>query len=183
MSLMTLAEAKQWLRISHSTEDTVLQTVLDALESWIAKKLGIVFYTGSSNEIIEYLDGGVRNLYPVNKPINSITEVYDVVAGAIVSTDYYDFTEDRIIYHQEEKWPSRDSKTRRYRVTFQGGYNATSLPAEIKLLILAFFRRWYLQRSGQKSEKEAGHSIVWGNYLSSDLHIAMQACTHSLPFG
>jgi len=76
MSIVTLANVKERLRISHTKQDTTLQIGLDAAENWIQEYCH-VRYNEAGASLTEYLDGGGLNLWPENLPIVSVTSVYD----------------------------------------------------------------------------------------------------------
>lgn len=167
MSLITLANAKEFLQIAHSKENIILQIMIDGMESWVQKFCAVKFFEAdSAPEIEENVDGGNRNLRPLWHPILGVAKILDRdSANAEISTSLWRTNKYKIWHIDETYWgPGYE----RYQVTYTAGYNATSLPPGLKLAMYQLLHRAYNKRGGIMSDSVSGYNEKWEDLLSSD---------------
>lgn len=166
MSICTLAEGKEFARISHSAEDVTLAIILAAAEDWVTNFCGFAF--GSSSSQSEIIDSnGDESLWPSKLPISSVSAVEDAWDNYTeIDADSYTASKGRIEMKNGGRW---DYGVGRYRVTYSGGYVAATIPNQIKLAILTLFARWYQNRATQNSASAAGASMSWATLAGSDV--------------
>ncbi len=173
MSFTTLALAKEHLQISHSQQDNVLQTYIDAAEDFLARYLQCDF---SSAQWSENLDGGSVFLLPRHKPLTSLVSITDRFTGTV----YFSQTSPAVAHAAIEgqtricwvndnsrplgRWPQGIG---RYSVVYTAGL--ATMPATVQMAVLQLVARAYEQRAGEQSESIAHATIQWGNWLQSDI--------------
>jgi len=166
MSLLTLANAKEYIGISHVQKDTVLQIMLDMAEAWVEKAVETIFHSGSIAQTTEYVNGGQRNLWPSYKPILSLVSVTERTSGDELDLDYIRWTTNRIFKDDETFFATGSDE---FEIVYTAGYNASSLPAGLKLVILDLTYRAYWNLGGKKSDSGAGSDIDWEKIADSDI--------------
>jgi hypothetical protein len=166
MGIVTLANAKEFVRISHTAEDTTLAIVLDAAEEWVMDYCGTTF--GATRSQYEELDGtGEESLWPSILPLASVTEIEDLWnSNSLIAADLYTSNSHRIELKDGARW---DYGVRRYAVTYTGGYIASTIPSIIQLAVLQLFARWYKNRATQSSDNSGGTSANWVDIAGSDI--------------
>lgn len=166
MSLLNLATTvKPFLRITHSAEDVPLQISLDGCEEWLAGHLGVRLNESEDDAVVEeYCQGGGIHLRPTQRPINEVTEVIDRESTAAYTLYYND---ERTIWRQDESRWSEGHK--RWKVTYNGGYLAATLPNNVQLIILQLMHRMYYPRGGASSDRSMGYSVDWAKFWDSDM--------------
>ena len=85
-NVLTLAEAKRYLRITHTSDDTLIQGLMDAAEDFAEQVCGIKLTEASHTE---HLDGGEISLWPSHGPVISITSVTDSETDTVEDGDNY----------------------------------------------------------------------------------------------
>jgi uncharacterized phiE125 gp8 family phage protein len=165
MSAISLAVAKEFLQISHSAQNNVLQILIDTAEDFVAKHLGVEFSQTSYSEI---LDGGVPYLRPSHQPLVSVTSVVDMF-GELGDIDVTPAGSGLIHYADADgkrigPWPEGIA---RFNLTYTAGYSA--LPAALKTAVLMLVSRAYNARSGEGSSGAAGASMQLASLMSSDI--------------
>lgn len=152
MSLIALATVKEYLRISHTAEDTALQALLDAAEDFCAEMAGIHLCSGASYETFtnEKHDGGGFYLFPRYLPIRTITQILDHNDNdaVVVATEY--FISEHLTHIERWADDSADTETQeweggrqRYHVTYTAGYLSTNLPDSFTRAALHYVYRDY----------------------------------------
>lgn len=166
MSVVTLALAKSALMVSHTAQDAYIQAMLNGVEDWVAKHLGVSLTSGTCQDD---LDGGDIYLFPKTRPITAVASVTDLWGN-----ETYPFTvesQTRIRWNllpvygvRETPWPHGVA---RFRVAYTAGY--TAMPAGVQLAILQLCARAYEARAGQSGNGAAGASISFARLLDSDI--------------
>ena len=186
MSLVPIITAKQYVQISHTREDAAFQILLDDAEEWVAAYCGVNFIENAGDEkIIEFLNGGGENLWLESPPMTTLTEVFDRNTLAI-------FPDTLIQNNLQRIWQfgvgTRKSGIwlpgiRRWRVTYDGGYTATTLPNALKKGILDMVYRSYHKRGGIIEEESRGMSTEWDDLLDGDMAKRLNLFSFRRPFG
>ena len=159
MSMLALADVKTYLRVENTVENTMIQMIIDAMESWVAEMCAIKFVEAAGQEASEtYADGGDINLRVKYHPITALTKITDRTDdGEYDLTDVY-FNESRIWKDGEERWESGND---RWKVEYDAGYTTTTLPSGLKLVMHDCIFRAYNNRGGKKAEAFEGVRIDW----------------------
>lgn len=173
--LVTLAEAKGFLRVQSSAIDTHLATLVAGVESWAARYCGTAWTVTSR---IDYLDGGNGLLMPSLFPLVAVSEVHDYHEAAAVDSDYYRVQDGAVYYtadgYEIENWPEG---RRRFRLTYTAGYNdadtvkaegSVAAPAGLKLAVLAVIDRLYRVRGGNTFQGVQGNMSRWDSLIEGD---------------
>ena len=166
MSIITLAEAKEACNVSHTAQDTFLQTVIDGVEDWAQAYLGRDF---SSALHVEFVEGGGFALRPDHRPVTSVSEVYDTEAGAIEATADWDLKDDGIYRDAMDRWESDPHN--RWRVTYYGG---NSLITAIKMAMLMLIARAWANREGLERQGAAGYGSSFAALADTDIVAILQ---------
>jgi hypothetical protein len=158
MSIVTIAEVKALGRISTDSQDTLIQSLIDAAESFVEKFCDTSLTSASRTETI---DGGGYYLMPSVKPITAVASVTED-STLIPSTDYS--FEQFGIYHKEEL-PWREGK-KKYTVVYTGGL--ATVPAGLKLAIKQMALRAYLNFEAKRTSGEPGNAVEWQSLWSGN---------------
>lgn len=149
MSVISLAEAKSYLRVADAGDDTLIQALIDGAEEWVERTCAI--YLTQTN-VVARVDGGGTALWPPRGPVVSLSEVYDEDASAVVTATLYHLRgASGIIRDGYGRWA--DGRER-YRLTYVAGYS--TVPAGLKNALLQLIYRAYTNRASVKSEGAAG---------------------------
>lgn len=180
MSIVTVALAKQYLQIGHSSEDDVLQVFIDAAEDFVEKYCGIAVYEADGGSVTEYLDGGDYNLWPTSRPVNSVSGIYDTENGNAEETDYR-VHGDRILKDDDgEIW---DDGFRRWKVEYSGGYSSSDYPSALKKVVLDLVYRWMNGRGGKGRQSAAGYGFNFSDLLDTDMKATLDQHRRGLQVG
>jgi hypothetical protein len=172
--IVTLAEAKDYLRVTSNMVDVRIQALLDSAESWIAEKCGTAFTVEEREDLLE---GGALTLRPMTQPVLSITEVIDVYAGRVIGSGEYRLAGGRI-YSTGMSLVWEDGP-QRYQVRYQAGYNdgntqgekpAGSRPAPLgfRAPVLMLVRRFYEARGTIRAASQ-GVAAEWSALADSEV--------------
>lgn len=171
---VTLDEAKTWLRVSHSDEDTAISSLISAARDVAEKYMRRALVTQTwkisadlpSNKYGSSLPDGTYNL-PISvlngdlptevdlpyKPIQSITSVqtYDTAntASTYSSSNYFlDTASGRMVLNNTAVWPSNLRDKAALVVTYVAGYDKISnIPPSIKNAIKMHVHAMYDART------------------------------------
>jgi len=170
MSVTTLALAKSYLRIGHTSEDTLIQKMLDGAEDFVSQLFGLEFEVA---EISEYLDGGGVALWLRRAPIISVTSVYDAESEETISTTAWTWRGCAQVFQVGmDPWLAG---RRRYLVGYQAGFS--TVPPSVTDGILSLVRRTFDQRGEVSSESASGWSVVWNDLMRGDAAQAFSGYT------
>ncbi len=120
-ALMTVAEAKVILGISGSTDDALLDVLIDAASAAIEQYCNAHLIQAT---VTERQWGGKQYIYLRKYPIVSVTSITDPAANTVTSTYYY---------------IEKDMGRLRYDGTFPLAYNSAGLVAEWTIVYVAGF--------------------------------------------
>lgn len=155
MSLITLSTVKEFLRISHTKQDTILQIIIDASEQKIADYLGVLFSSDVTATLIEIVNSdGSQYLFPRHVPILSVTKIEDVLDPDTPEELEEELWEVTINYIYREDLGLFDPGIQRYKITYKAGYSAATIPASVKLAVLHLAYREYTLRGGTLSAED-----------------------------
>lgn len=159
MSLVTVAEVKAVGRIDYSTNDAVLQTLIDGAESYIEERCNIkLSETVTTDERVDS-DGG-PNLYPRNLPITAVSAIKDAWDDdAVEDSSEYFFVESRIV--QDLRDGGWEEGELRWKIDYTAGYTAVSAPNGLKNAIIGLAILAYDNPDGKKSAKAQDLNVSW----------------------
>ncbi len=155
-SVVTLAEAKGHLRVSHADEDALIINLIEAATSYVEgpNGIGVSLLTQTWRASFDGFPCG-SFLIPLG-PIQSITSIqYRDGAGQMqtLSADRYDVDLDqepcRIHRAPGSSWPALTVRPGSVKVTFQAGYGSDpeDIPVILRQAILLLIGHWYEERS------------------------------------
>lgn len=170
-TLVELSEAKAYTRVTSSSEDTLMQTLLDGAEAFIEQYGGVSL---SSVSFTENLQGGGTLLIPSRHPVTAVSSIVDEWAGETEASDSYEITEDymgirRVI--SGLSWflgnPSKWGRgLGRYTVAYTAGYDGDThtAPTSLKTAVLELVARHYRLRGGQTGENAQNLNITYASF-------------------
>lgn len=156
--VISVSTARSFLKISSTADDTMIETIIDAVEDMAARYCQVEF---TQKSLRERLDGGGYVLWPKVGPVVRVDSVTDLVTGA-AWTDYR-VSNDEILYTDagDERWPDGPQ---RWRLTYLAGYGVTySVPAAFELALLNAISRYYNNRGMKTAESQEGSSETWAD--------------------
>lgn len=170
MSVTTTALAKEFLEISHASQDNVVGALLNGSEALIEEYCGIKLASASRSED---LHGGVPYLRLRYLPATALSKVTDLWDSEVWDAGLFSDCQvaradadgniiapgpdnDPWRQHKDGWWPEGAA---RWRVAYTGGYSA--VPANLTMAILMLTRRAYFARGGENNVASAGLSVSW----------------------
>ena len=143
---LSVTDAKSWLRVTFSTDDAVIGSLVTSARSWLEQFTGLGF---GSRKMISYVtieDYSMDFELPYG-PINTVTEVYDKAQEVVVSTAYYEVYGGKL----------RFTTTGEFKITYTAGYSSLPEPLvqDMKRLVA-----WGYQNRGMNFSADQGSSVV-----------------------
>jgi len=159
MSLVTVADVKALGRIDYDTHDLQIQLLIDGVEAFVENYCGLKLTSATR---VELLDGGGRDLFVNYGPITAVAKVEDREDDdEIEDASNYFFTDTRIL--KDEDYFEWEEGMDRWRVTYTGGYDASTVPAGLKNAIIGLTLLAYNNMAGSSSKSGAGGSESFAN--------------------
>lgn len=166
MSLVTLATAKEYLKVTSSdaTQEALIQALIDYAEDSIKRFVGTEFAVTTKTEVFT---GGVRYFVGSWRPIVAVTSLYHATSEYTYASDEYIVIDGCIFPASSStlasgRWPSGD-----YQIVYTAGYAAASVPAGIKSAILLMVARMWANRGGLQGEGAGtGGNQSWAALLA-----------------
>lgn len=197
MALVSLSDYKTFEKITGTSEDTRLQMILDAAESWIENYCGRDFEQGSKTETHS---GGASTIRLLSAPVNSLTSIsvlsssgvvsgtialtsvmYDASTGIIstigpvVAPSYSDCLMDLGTVYESPIFPPG---FRNIQVVYNGGYASGSIPDDLHFAVFAVAD--WLKANAGSSVTYQSESIGAYSYTKGDGSLAPQHITRLL---
>ena len=146
---VTTAEAKTHLRVSGSSHDTLIDTLINAARRLVEETLCKRALTTQTWDL--FLDGFPPCILVPRPPLASGTTVkYVYQAGTLTTISAADYRVDtnsapaRITPAYNVSWPTTRAVTNAVEVRFVAGYgNRTDVPQEIKQIVLLLVGVWF----------------------------------------
>lgn len=172
--LITVQEAKAFLRVNSVAVDAQVEALISGVESWAANYCGTSWTVRSSTD---WLDGGVGFLSPSLRPLVLATSIYDFALGAPVDEAVWSVMGEGVYYLRDglaADWPVG---RKRFRLSYYAGYNdgdavkmdgSVSAPRGLKLGVLAIIDRLYRVRGGNISQGVQGNTARWDSLISGE---------------
>ena len=173
MSLMTLGVAKQWLQISHTAEDAVLQIFLDGIEEEVASLTATAF---GSSEYTEDFEWG-QYLWPSFHPITAIDSVtYRDSSTALTAYAWKEGNQptNHIWRTGGDAWYDGTNPLP-WRVVYTAGYaNLAAVPSGLQMVVLDMLKQAYDSRGGVANVSAAGVSKAWSKSARDDIRVRLR---------
>jgi hypothetical protein len=170
-ALVTLAEIKDWLGLSASTDDDFLQRAINDWSDTVETRLGR--HIKSQEHEDERHDGGRLSALLRNTPITSISEI-TVDDGALGTSDYtFDGNTGIIRLVSGRPFGGGPGSI---LVTYTGGYDTT--PGDLKqaakkLVAIEYYLSGHGRKALAKRGESDGHGSVTYNVTERDQHRIM----------
>jgi len=153
MGYITLAEAKSWLNVTDTSEDTVLLALIEAATSAVE---GVADRTFTSATITESYTGmGSKFLFLHRTPITAVTSVSLADSGTTATVD---FTKVNIRRTDGGIFPYGEKVV----VTYTGGY--TTIPQDVKMATKITLQA---MRNAQAIDPNLGGEALGGVFYGS----------------
>lgn len=166
--IVTSAEAKSYLGVEHSDDDTIIGEIIGYVSAAVEKFTGRTFTQDGEEGRTEYLDGGVNELVIQAPPITSIIGIYDHNnADAEIDKDTYDFdAEAGLIWIKSTACISSlalyggrwGTGRKRWKVVYVGGSDGA--PDDVKLGALTWIADIYGSRDDPGSERLGDRQVT-----------------------
>ena len=168
---LTTSEAKNWLKVDASTDDTLIDSLIKAARIYAERYTGRALYTQTIKEYYDCWDSVLRLSF---SPVQSITSVkYLDTSGVLQTVDSSDYTTDlisrpaRIAPNPDYSWPTLGAYPNAVEVTYVAGATTTgAIPDTIKTAMLLIIAFWYENRedipiSGSNDPKiRSAHTLL-----------------------
>ena len=150
---VTLAEAKQHLRVDHSDDDAKINALISAAVSYLDARSGVlgrcIVTQTWELQLDEFPDEEIEIALG---PVQSVTSVHytdqDGVTQVIASSEYdVDIVSLVARVLPVTSWPQAKAEANAVHVRFVAGTSAASVPQAIKQAILLLVSHWYEERS------------------------------------
>ncbi len=173
-NLVTVAEAKAFLRINSAMVDSQIDALVSGVESWAANFCGTSWTVRS---VTDWLDGGCGFLAPSVRPLVSVSDVYDFERGASVDESYWRVMEDAVYYVGNGSVANWPAGRKRFRLAYSAGYNdgdaikaegSVAAPSGLKLAVLAVVDRLFRVRGGNTIQGVQGNMSRWDALIHGD---------------
>lgn len=177
--VITLAEAKAQLNVSHTDEDTYLRTLIQAATDYIAgpNGIGISLTTQTYRVSLDHLCEVTQ--IPI-RPVQAVVQItYVDPEGATQTVDKADYWVDvdqspAIIQFKPNKLPAVFAQPGAVKITIRTGYgDSDAVPGDLKgaarLLVAQWFRTREAIVEGSFSEPHHSVSAVLAKYRNHQL--------------
>jgi uncharacterized phiE125 gp8 family phage protein len=158
---VTLAEAKNWLKVIGTTDDSLITMLIESTRQTLEDRLDLKFITQT---VVQKIDKWPAHSVEFNLetyPVQSVTSIeYKTGTGtATFSTDQYtaDTTRQpaRIYLNEGATWPTLKAEQEAVSITFVAGYGDTAddVPVKLKQLLLHLLAYAYENRMNPINER------------------------------
>lgn len=150
---VTTAEAKAHLRVTHSSEDTLIESLVKAATAHLDGYSGILGRCLVTQTWRQDFDAfaHVMRLPLLAAGVTTVVHFDDAGASTTVDGANYELQDDAlgsfVRFTDDYSLPSGSAETRAARITFTAGYGAAAdVPAALKVAILLLVGQWYFNR-------------------------------------
>lgn len=150
---ITLAQAKEFLRVTQTSEDTLITAFVAAAIGWVEKYVGQKF---SVTTVTETLDEFPAWIDVTTRPLGSVTSITYVGNDGQVATVVDPQVVGNRIYPPEDGWPGRKLRTP-IVVTYTAGL--ATMPEDLRVAALLLIGEFYDKRSASAEPSEMVESL------------------------
>lgn len=151
---LTVAEAKQHLRVRHAAEDTLISGIISAARLMCETRLHKQLVTATWVMKMDTFPRGtvIRLPRPPLQSVTSVTYLDELGASQTLSASYYDVDTyslpGRICLRPEYSWPGTENgRANAVTVTYVAGYGAAAtIPPSVKSAMLLLIGHLYANR-------------------------------------
>jgi uncharacterized phiE125 gp8 family phage protein len=160
---ITVADAKLWLRLDHTAEDTLLESLIQIVREQVEDH-GIAVMTQTWDLRLDRFPSVIRIPKTPVQEVSSISYVdangdTQTLAAANYTVDLY-ATQARIVPAYGTSWPSTRSEPNAVTVRFIAGYGSGATPAEIPERILHAMRLAITTAYAMRADHDAVQTAV-----------------------
>lgn len=158
---ITLTEAKNWLKVTGSTDDDLINRLIESTRQTLEDKLDIKFITQTITQKLDRWPKHSNEFDLLEYPVQSVTSIVYKTGDttATFSTDAYtlDTTRQpaRIYLNESYTWPTLKPEKEAVTITYVAGYGDTAadVPVKLKQLMLHMLAYEYENRMNPVNER------------------------------
>ncbi len=179
VALVSLAEAKEYLKVTNSNDDVILSHLINAVSAWVA---GYLKRNLVATSYVEYYSGdGSFEMMLRNYPINSISAINIDALRVFASDNAVDVTANVIIkkgqgliraFNLLYGWTSGESNI---KISYNAGYTAATdggatgtMPYDIRMAAKRILERSYIRGYTQRKLDYQSESLNSMNVTFND---------------
>lgn len=163
---VSLATAKNFLRVEHSADDDLITSLVTAAVGWVEGHTNLALVSSTWKQYETNFQEFEIYKWPVTS-ISSITYLDNDGARQTLSSDVYELGKglSGVRLNYDQSWPSYRSDEQAIEITFVAGYeDAASVPAQIVSAILVHVGWAYETRRAQEKFPEQVLRSLLNNY-------------------
>jgi len=135
IAILTVPEAKDFAKKTDDNDLAVFEAIVNGIHEIVRSVTGRVFPTTTYTN--EYYDSaGWPDLWLINKPVTTLTSVYEDGVLLTADVDYYAYLSEgrlrRIEAGEDSVWTPGP---RKIKVTYIAGYALTAMPTDLKMAV------------------------------------------------
>ena len=177
---VSLEEAKNYLKVDYSTDDTLIENIIHAARKQIENELGA--YLIVKRAVTQKQTGGVETIDLLRQPVNSITSVtyfeeFDSTGEVLAATDYR--FHDGQLYHKDGYW-KQGRAGNGYVIVYNAGLAddtgqaAENSPNTLRQAILRITAYLYENREEYVTQINEGNlSVTYNKQLRNDVNLLL----------
>jgi uncharacterized phiE125 gp8 family phage protein len=152
---LTLAEAKAWLRVTDTAEDTLITALIVGARQMAEQRCNRAFITQTWELVLDEFPDGTTIELPV-APLIAITSVAytDTDGNGQTLVENTDFAKDvvrepgRIELMPSKSWPSTEDGINKVTITWTAGYGtaSTNMPEDLITAVRYMLSEWFSDR-------------------------------------
>lgn len=173
---ITLTEAKEWLRVSSTAEDTLITALIEAARHHVESHLNVALF---DQEITEYYDVIPMGRYVELSvpPVSSVTSVqYRDSNGDYQTFDTANYYTDlssrpgRVILKPSATWPTTGDYANVLKVVYQAGVDDTdNIARNVKVAMLLLIGFWYENREDMPANQTNNPKVRSANIILNNI--------------
>jgi len=148
---ITLAEAKDQIKVEISDDDTIVGTLITAVRIFAERDMNLSFVDTIWDMKLDYFPHEIR--FP-RSPLSSVTSIkYNDENGVEQTLATTEFTVDsdslpgRVVEAEGKQWPTTQNEINAVTIRFVAGYGGIAdVPEDIKAMMKLLFAYWYENR-------------------------------------
>ena len=167
--MIDLADLKAWLKVSGSTNNTLLEELERRAVAFVESQTGVQF--SFNNAYTTTVPGtGTAVLFLPRAPAGAITEVREIASIGETGTEIVEADDDgfvvrgsRLVRKRGSVWSSEYE----YALTYPAGWAAGEEPGDIRQLVMDLVAAKWRQRGkeGTRSESISGYSYTMADLM------------------
>lgn len=152
---LSLDEAKAWLRVTDTSEDDLITTLIGAARQMAEKRTNRAFITQTWELVLDGFPACTRQIELPIAPLLTVTSVAYVdtaAASQTLNSSLYqvDVVREpgRLVLLPTESWPDTEDGINKVTITFTAGFGAaaTAMPADLITAVRYILSEWFTDR-------------------------------------